>query len=128
MVNTKDYKILVIEDDPSQQNLIDMIFKYSIKNDKKIDHSYNLANALKKIEEVEYNLIICDLRLPMSNSIQETVETIISNKNNSSVIFVTVENIDSKLLSYITNNGCKFVSKNVNFLNDIQKEITHYIK
>ena len=128
MVNTGKYKILVIEDDPSQQNLMDMIFKYSIKDYKSVDQSYNLSDAIEKVENNDYDLIICDLRLPYSSCIEETVTKIIERKKESNIIFVTVEDIDSSLLDTINTNQCTFVSKNVNFLTDIQKEINRYIK
>lgn len=116
-------RLLVIEDDPGQQNLLQMIFKYSVKLDIVSDCTYNLRDAVKQLEINEYKLIVCDLRLPYSTNIVETIETIEKKKGNAKVIYCTVEDLDKNTLEMIKNNNSIFVSKNLDFMSYLQLEL-----
>ena len=116
-------KILVIEDDPSQKNLIEILFKYASKNSYIIFYENDLENAINKLNDDSFDLIISDLRLPKSKSISYTVESVIKNKKDSAVIFCTVEDLQNIILQKIEDNGCHFVSKNFDFLNKLIEQI-----
>lgn len=116
-------RLLVVEDDPGQQNLLQMIFKYSVKLDIVADNTYNLKDAVSQLEKNEYSMIVCDLRLPYSENIRYTIETIEKCKNKSKVVYCSVEDIDKPTLDFINKSGSKFVSKNLDFMNYLQKEL-----
>lgn len=116
-------RLLVVEDDPGQQNLLQMIFKYSVKLDIVADNTYNLRDAVSQLEQHEYSMIVCDLRLPYSENIRNTIETIEKHKNKSKVIYCSVEDIDKQTLDFINESGSLFVSKNLDFMNYLQKEL-----
>lgn len=116
-------RLLVVEDDPGQQNLLQMIFKYSIKLDIVTDNTYNLKDAVSQLEKNEYSMIVCDLRLPYSENIMNTIETIEEHKNKSKVIYCSVEDIDKQTIDFINESGSLFVSKNLDFMNYLQKEL-----
>ena len=116
-------RLLVVEDDPGQQNLLQMIFKYSVKLDIVADNTYNLKDAVSQLEKNEYSMIVCDLRLPYSENIRYTIDTIEKYKNNSKVVYCSVEDIDKQTFDFINESGSKFVSKNLDFMNYLQKEL-----
>ncbi len=116
-------RLLVVEDDPGQQNLLQMIFKYSVKLDIVADNTYNLKDAVSQLEKNEYSMIVCDLRLPYSENIRYTIDTIEKHKNNSKVVYCSVEDIDKQTFDFINESGSKFVSKNLDFMNYLQKEL-----
>lgn len=116
-------RILVVEDDPGQQNLLQMIFKYSVKLNIVTDNTYNLKDAVNQLGTNEYDMVVCDLRLPYSSNIRDTIETIEKHKKNSKVIYCTVEDIDKATLEYIKENDSIFVSKNLDFMVYLQREL-----
>ncbi len=116
-------RLLVVEDDPGQQNLLQMIFKYSVKLDIVTDNTYNLKDAVEQLEKNEYDMIVCDLRLPYSANIMDTIETIEKHKRNSKVVYCTVEDLDADTLKYIKDSDSLFVSKNLDFMNYLQMEL-----
>lgn len=116
-------RLLVVEDDPGQQNLLQMIFKYSVKLDIVTDNTYNLKDAVEQLEKHTYDMVVCDLRLPYSANIRNTIETIEKYKKDSKVIYCTVEDLDSETLKYIKDSGSAFVSKNLDFMMYLQIEL-----
>ncbi len=116
-------RLLVVEDDPGQQNLLQMIFKYSVKLDIVTDNTYNLKDAVEQLEKNEYDMVVCDLRLPYSSNIMDTIETIEKHKRNSKVVYCTVEDIDAETMNYIKDHDSLFVSKNLDFMNYLQLEL-----
>lgn len=116
-------KILVIEDDPSQKYLIEILFKYASKNSYELFYENNLEDSMNKLNTETFDLIISDLRLPKSKSLSYTIENVINNKKNSAVIFCSVEDIQNNILKMIEDNGCQFVSKNFDFLNELIQQI-----
>ncbi|MER3330290.1 MAG: hypothetical protein RIF34_11975, partial [Candidatus Kapaibacterium sp.] len=65
----------------------------------------------------------CDLRLPYSANIMETIETIEKLKGKSKVVYCTVEDIDAETLKFIKDSNSLFVSKNLDFMNYLQLEL-----
>lgn len=116
-------RLLVVEDDPGQQNLLQMIFKYSVKLDIVTDNTYNLKDAVTQLIENEYDMVVCDLRLPYSANVLETIETVEKYKKNAKVVYCTVEDIDQKTLNFIKENKSLFVSKNLDFMTYLQLEL-----
>jgi two-component system response regulator HydG len=116
-------RLLVVEDDPGQQNLLQMIFKYSVKLDIVTDNTYNLKDAVEQLNSNEYDMIVCDLRLPYSANVTETITTIEQHKKGAKVIYCTVEDIDKSTLELIKNSGSIFVSKNLDFMTYLQVEL-----
>lgn len=116
-------RLLVVEDDPGQQNLLQMIFKYSVKLDIVTDNTYNLKDAVEQLEKNEYDMIVCDLRLPYSSNIMDTIVTIEKHKRKSKVVYCTVEDLDVETLKYIKDSDSLFVSKNLDFMNYLQMEL-----
>ena len=116
-------RILVVEDDPGQQNLLQMIFKYTVNLNIVSDCTYNLRDAVSQLESNDYDMIICDMRLPYSTDVVDTIETIEKNKKSAKVIYCTVEDIDKPTLELIKNYGSSFVSKNLDFMSYLQLEL-----
>ena len=116
-------RLLVVEDDPGQQNLLQMIFKYSVKLDIVTDNTYNLKDAVEQLEKHNYDMVVCDLRLPYSANIRNTIETVEQYKKDSKVIYCTVEDIDAETLKLIKDSGSLFVSKNLDFMTYLQLEL-----
>lgn len=116
-------RLLVVEDDPGQQNLLQMIFKYSVKLDIVTDNTYNLKDAVEQLGKHTYDMIVCDLRLPYSANIRNTIDTIEEHKKNSKVIYCTVEDLDIDTLKLIKDSGSLFVSKNLDFMTYLQLEL-----
>lgn len=116
-------RLLVVEDDPGQQNLLQMIFKYSVKLDIVTDNTYNLKDAVTQLIENKYDMVVCDLRLPYSANVLETIETVEKYKKNAKVVYCTVEDIDQKTLNFIKENNSLFVSKNLDFMTYLQLEL-----
>lgn len=116
-------RLLVVEDDPGQQNLLQMIFKYSVKLDIVTDNTYNLKDAVEQLQKNEYDMVVCDLRLPYSANIRDTIDTIEKNKRKSKVVYCTVEDIDAETMKFIKDNDSLFVSKNLDFMNYLQLEL-----
>jgi|SRR6056300_975450 DNA-binding NtrC family response regulator len=116
-------RLLVVEDDPGQQNLLQMIFKYSVHLNIVADNTYNLRDAVSQLEQNKYSMIVCNLRLPYSENIRNTIETIEKYKDGSKVIYCSVEDVDKPTLELINESGSFFVSKNLDFMNYLQKEL-----
>lgn len=116
-------RLLIVEDDPGQQNLLQMIFKYSVKLDIVSDNTYNLKDAVSQLVQNDYNMVVCDLRLPYSENVMDTIKTIEKHKKNAKVIYCTVEDIDQSTLNYIKENDSLFVSKNLDFMTYLQLEL-----
>lgn len=116
-------RLLVVEDDPGQQNLLQMIFKYSVNLDIVTDNTYNLKDAVEQLEKHTYDMVVCDLRLPYSANIRNTIETIEKYKKDSKVIYCTVEDLDAETLKFIKDSGSAFVSKNLDFMMYLQIEL-----
>lgn len=116
-------RLLVVEDDPGQQNLLKMIFKYSVKLDIVTDNTYNLKDAIEQLEKHTYDMIVCDLRLPYSANIRNTIDSIEKYKKDSKVIYCTVEDLDTDTLTLIKESGSLFVSKNLDFMTYLQLEL-----
>lgn len=116
-------RLLVVEDDPGQQNLLQMIFKYSVKLDIVTDNTYNLKDAVEQLQKNEYDMVVCDLRLPYSANIMDTIDTIEKNKRKSKVVYCTVEDLTQETMSYIKEHNSLFVSKNLDFMNYLQLEL-----
>lgn len=116
-------RLLVVEDDPGQQNLLQMIFKYSVKLDIVTDNTYNLKDAVEQLEKHTYDMVVCDLRLPYSANIRNTIDTIELHKKDSKVIYCTVEDLDIETLKFIKDSGSLFVSKNLDFMTYLQLEL-----
>jgi CheY-like chemotaxis protein len=121
-------RLLVVEDDPGQQNLLQMIFKYSVKLDIVTDNTYNLKDAVDQLKKHKYDMIVCDLRLPYSANIRKTIETIEQYKKDSKVVYCTVEDLDTDTLKYIKDCDSLFVSKNLDFMNYLQLELESNLK
>lgn len=116
-------RLLVVEDDPGQQNLLQMIFKYSVNLNIVTDNTYNLRDAVEQLQNNEYDMVVCDLRLPYSENIMDTIETIEKNKRKSKVIYCTVEDLTPDIMKYIKGSDSLFVSKNLDFMNYLQLEL-----
>ena len=116
-------RLLVVEDDPGQQNLLQMIFKYSVNLNIVTDNTYNLRDAVEQLQNNEYDMVVCDLRLPYSEKIMDTIETIEKNKRKSKVIYCTVEDLTPDIMKYIKDSDSLFVSKNLDFMNYLQLEL-----
>jgi DNA-binding NtrC family response regulator len=116
-------RLLVVEDDPGQQNLLQMIFKYSVNLNIVTDNTYNLRDAVEQLQNNEYDMVVCDLRLPYSENIMDTIETIEKNKRKSKVIYCTVEDLTPDIMKYIKDSDSLFVSKNLDFMNYLQLEL-----
>ncbi|MCB0702727.1 MAG: response regulator [Candidatus Kapaibacterium sp.] len=121
-------RLLVVEDDPGQQNLLQMIFKYSVKLDIVTDNTYNLKDAVEQLEKNEYKMVVCDLRLPYSANVLDTIETIEKHKGSAKVIYCTVEDIDPETIKKIKGYNSLFVSKNLDFMNYLQLELESYLR
>lgn len=116
-------RLLVVEDDPGQQNLLQMIFKYSVKLDIVTDNTYNLKDAVEQLLKNEYDMVVCDLRLPYSDNIMHTIDTIEKHKRKSKVVYCTVEDLNPDTMKYIKEHDSLFVSKNLDFMNYLQLEL-----
>jgi|APTNR8051073442_1049403.scaffolds.fasta_scaffold05322_3 DNA-binding NtrC family response regulator len=116
-------RLLVVEDDPGQQNLLQMIFKYSVNLNIVTDNTYNLRDAVEQLQNNEYDMVVCDLRLPYSENIMDTIETIEKHKRKSKVIYCTVEDLTPDIMKYIKDSDSLFVSKNLDFMNYLQLEL-----
>lgn len=79
-----DFNILVIDD---EQVVIDSIIKIGDINSYKVDSALDANFALKKINDNNYSLIICDIMMPEMNGFQFITE--MQNRNNRTPIVIT---------------------------------------
>ncbi len=67
VVNLKDFKILLVEDEKQMAMFIEMEF---IHEGYKVDIAYDGREALEKAESMEYQLILLDIMIPGLNGIE----------------------------------------------------------
>ena len=116
-------KILIIEDNDLDFNLIKLKFKYSKLDKIKVDRATLLQEALKKLIYNQYDVIITDMNLPDSTN-NETFEIIYKLYPHIPIIVMT-SSLEDNLPRRIIGLGAKdFVFKDLNyadFLSDILK-------
>ncbi|MCX6146146.1 MAG: response regulator [Candidatus Kapabacteria bacterium] len=115
--------ILIIEDNDLDFNLIKLKFKYSNLDKIKVERATLLQDALKKLINNQYDVIITDMNLPDSTN-NETFEIIYKLYPHIPIIVMT-SSLEANLPRRIIGLGAKdFVYKDLNyaeFLSDILK-------
>lgn len=81
----KNFDILIIDD---ESVVVDSVIKIGKMNNYKVDSAEDAKLALKKINDSNYNLIICDIMLPVMNGFQ-LIDELQSRRINTPVVMIT---------------------------------------
>ncbi len=87
MVESKKYKIMIVEDD---KDIVE-VYKLLLKNNFEIVVAKNGKEAVEMYESVKPDLIIMDIEMPVMNGIEAT-KKILEKDPNAVVIGITVSN------------------------------------
>ena len=123
----KEINILIIEDDFSHYFMIKTSLKYALDNEIFVDNALKLNEALALMEKNKYDIIVCDLYLPYSNILLNTINTVANNKKNALLVFCSAKNVDTEILDAISSNNWIFLKKGTNFSEELKDIINkHY--
>lgn len=108
--------ILIIEDNDLDFNLIKLKIKYAKLDTIKVDRATLLKDALKKLTNDKYDVIITDMNLPDSGN-NETFEIIYKLYPNIPIIVMTSQD-EKELPRRIIGMGAKeFIFKDIDYPN-----------
>lgn len=108
-------KILVIEDDYAHFHTIKMAIKYALEKQVAVDNALKLNDAIRFMQDNDYDLIISDLFLPYSSTLMNTIENVIVNKRKATVIFCSAMSISKSDMDHINEKEWIFFPKNEHF-------------
>jgi PAS domain S-box-containing protein len=98
----KTLKVLIVEDDESIVNLLAELLSLSRRTIYNVESAASISSAIKKIDKNNFDIILLDLNLPDSSSLN-TLTTINKKKPSIPIIVITGDNsneISSKAISY----------------------------
>lgn len=125
-MNKKEINILIIEDDFSHYFMIKTSLKYALDNEIFVDNALKLNEALALMEKNKYDIIVCDLYLPYSNILLNTINTVANNKKNALLVFCSAKNVDTEILDAISSNNWIFLKKGTNFSEELKDIINKH--
>lgn len=121
-------KILVIEDDFSHFHMIKMAIKYAMDRPVAVDNALKLNDAIKFMSMNNYDLIISDLFLPYSSTLMNTIENVVKNRKEATVVFCSAMNILEKELEHLKSKNWKFFPKDEKFSDNLKELIVKELK
>jgi len=102
-------KILVIDDEETVNELITDILK---KEGYNVDAAHNGTHGLQKIKEEEYDLVVCDLRMPGMDGRQLYKETReLYPRLSSRFIFLTGDSVSEETRTFLEGSGNPYIIK-----------------
>ncbi len=124
MTSTHKKQILAVDDESLIRTLLSDILSHA---DYKVDLASNGEEALQKLEESTYDLVITDISMPVMDGMElysKIIKKVPELKNN--VLFIT-GNLDSKVLNFLNENSCKYILKPFN-ISELLKEVNNTLK
>lgn len=101
-----NYKILVVDDDPTIKNLVELYLKNDGYN---VDTACDGKEALKLVEKREYDLIILDVMMPVLDGIETCLK--IRENHTMPIIFLSAKDEEIDKIKGLTVGADDYVSK-----------------
>lgn len=120
------YNLLIVEDSPTMRQLISFSLK-RLKNIKIVEAT-NGVDALKKLSEEKFNLIIADINMPLMDGLK--LLSIIRNDpiyNNVPVVIVTTEGAEADREKGLKLGANAYLSKPIQ-TTELLKVVTGFLK
>lgn len=113
-INTKELKILLIEDNPADQEIIIINLEESNLIDYAVFTASSLKEGFQKLEEDVYDIVLLDLSLPDSKG-EDTIHSILSHYPGQTLIILTGYEDEKLGLSSLKEGAQDFmVKKHIN--------------
>lgn len=103
-------KLLVVDDNPINQKFL----YYSLKKYYEIDTANNGLEAVKRLEEFDFDIVLMDLSMPVMDGAEATqrIRQSVSGRNrNIPIIFVTTNDFEHERLRCMENGGDDYLIK-----------------
>ena len=112
-------KILIVEDEKHQRDLYTMDLQ---DEGYEVDQAENGKEAVEKVKNNNYDLVILDIRMPEMDGIEALGKILSRNKKIPIIIYTAYSNYKSNFMTWTAD---AYVTKSVN--TDELKEKIHYI-
>lgn len=103
---TVNYKILVVDDDPTIKNLVELYLKNDGYN---VDTACDGKNALECVEKEEYDLVILDVMMPVLDGIETCLK--IRENHTMPIIFLSAKDEEIDKIKGLTVGADDYISK-----------------
>ncbi len=124
MVNAGKYNILVVDDD---QGFLSMIQRFLLNGGYRVDSSNTAADALEKLKESDFDLILLDYQLPDVNA-ADLLDNLQTNNIVSAVVIITGHGDEKLAVEMLKKGAVDYLVKDSSFLEQLPNVIRQALR
>ncbi len=102
-------RILIVDDEP---NLVQVIARVLLRQNYRVEMAFSGQEALEKVKQQAFNLILCDLRMPDTNGFQ-LYESLLEQSPDAKqkIIFMTGDIVNRNTLHFLQEHNLRYLTK-----------------